>query len=371
MPKFKKLLIFTDSHLDYDSGSKTYLEMMAAYFDQVLFPHIDENGIDCVLFGGDFFNNRNSVTLNTIDYVTSRFIDEIEKRPKVKWFFILGNHDVCYKNTNRVHSLKIFSRVPNVTICQNETLTIETAGKDFVLCPWINQENHDDLVQSITELASPDRYLLGHFEIIGMKMYKNAATCSHGLDGDLFKTYAKVMSGHFHHPSVSGNIQYLGATFHLNWQDYNDWRGFHTYDAKTDKFEEHENEFSLFTALDYVDAKAMSDDRMSDLVSRQIVKLVVNDKVDRVALEEMKHRIDQFAPLKFDIVDNTIFEAAAPSGSTEYDDDFNDDVLYMDPADYAKRFISETGIDDLDGDSIKAKFNEVYATAKDRIRETL
>ena len=53
-----------------------------------------------------------------------------------------------------------------------------------------------------------------------------------GLDCSIFKNYDSVWSGHFHHRSKRGNVQYLGNPYQMYWNDYKDKRGFHIYDTE-------------------------------------------------------------------------------------------------------------------------------------------
>ena len=59
-------------------------------------------------FLGDIFHNRVSTNNNTKDIAIEKFDELIEKFPTIKFIIIVGNHDIYYKSTRKVTSLKPF-----------------------------------------------------------------------------------------------------------------------------------------------------------------------------------------------------------------------------------------------------------------------
>ena len=316
-----KTLIFTDPHVDARNGSRVFRDLQRAYFKEILIPACQDPEIKQVICGGDFFDNRNHMSLATLDYMQTEFLPMIAELGK-PFYIIVGNHDIAFKNTNRVNSLSMFKGVPNVVVVEDDLLRVDD---DFTLCPWINPENSERITQAIVEAENgdpSDMMLLGHFEIAGMRMYKTSSLCEHGLNKDLFDGYKRVLSGHFHHPSCDGNIEYIGATFHLNWQDVDDWRGYIIYDPETDDFERVENEFCIFNALTIDDVADSNDSMFVD----QYVRLYINRETSDVEIKDARHRIESAGCIKLDVVDLTIVSRETATSDSDGCGDVDDDV---------------------------------------------
>jgi DNA repair exonuclease SbcCD nuclease subunit len=333
-----KILFITDTHIGSRSGSNTFRQLFREYYRDVLFPYIKENDIDEVFHLGDFFDNRSSLSLADIDYVMNEFIPLIEDAG-VTFRIIVGNHDTHFKNTNSINSLSIFKSCEYVRIIEDKLEVFDTGDVEFVMCPWINVENHDQLLDDVKFYADKKHILCGHFEISGALMYKNSIPCDGGLDAKLFKDFKRVLSGHFHHPSIYSNVQYIGALFHYNWEDAGDVRGFTVYDSDTDQFEFIENEYCLFTAVNYHDTKDKTDEQFNNLFNSQFVRVYVNEEYDKLEFKEFKQRVEKCNPLQLDIIDNTIFDIQL----TEEEQTSNESVV-KEPIEYAKRFSQDQDV---------------------------
>lgn len=352
-----KILFLTDTHLGSRGGSSIFRQLFREYYADVLFPYIKEHDIKTLIHLGDFFDSRTSLTLHDIDYVMNEFIPLLEQYD-VDLHIIAGNHDVAFRNTNRINSLSVFARCKNVHIHDEQIHVIETDGKNFVLCPWINNENQDDLMEQISFYMNDDHVLCGHLEIVGSLMYKNSKACEHGIEPVKFSKFNRVLSGHFHHPSIYGNIEYIGALFHYNWQDHGDWRGFTVYDPSTDQYEKVENEFCLFTHLSYSDElKDLKHEDLETLCKCQFVRVQIDESYDKVELKDLINNIEKCQPIKVDVIDNTItddikIDDSSESQETKEIHEYVDDAL----VDHPKK------------ETLSKLFDSVYNIAKDNMR---
>ena len=302
-------LVLGDIHIGARNSSKIFRQLFREYFRDCVFPIVKERGIKRIIQLGDFFDNRNSVTLQDIDYVITEFIPQLEETGAML-YVLAGNHDVAYKNTNRVNSLTLLKTSKNIRVIDDKIETVKTESKTFVLCPWINNENEDQLKEDMKLYATNDHILCGHFEFQGMKMYRTSKVSEHGFKPDEFKKFYAVISGHFHYPSTYGNVRYMGSVFHLNWQDHGDKKYIYIFNSNTDEFEEIENPYSLFTEFDYHgdDLTNMSKEDLKDYCEGQFVRIVINDDYKRVELKDVIHSIETMKPISVDVIDNTIIE---------------------------------------------------------------
>lgn len=354
-----KVLVLGDIHIGARSGSKTFRQLFREYFRDVLFPLVKTREIKTIIQLGDFFDNRNSVTLHDIDYVINEFIPQLEDTGATM-HVLAGNHDVAYKNTNAVNSLSILRTSKNIHVIDSKIETVETETKTFVLCPWINNENQNDLLNEIASYANKNHILCGHFEFAGMKMYKHSKLSDHGLNPKDFKKFYKVISGHFHHPSSYGNVSYMGSVFHLNWMDADDSKYVYIFDTNTDEFEQIENVYNLFTEFDYHedDLLNMSDEDLKDYCEEQFIRIHINEDYKRVDLKEIVNRIEKLSPLTLDIIDNTILETEKTDSSDQQEVDEEAKEI----EDYAEEYIQ--------GDKeLSALFKDVEQEARERMKE--
>ena len=355
----EKILILGDIHIGARSSSKIFRQLFREYFRDKVFPLVKERKINRIISLGDFFDNRNSVSLQDIDYVLTEFIPQLESTG-AHLHVLAGNHDVAFKNTNKVNSLSILRTSKNITVVDNDLHVLETESKNFVLCPWINNENQDQLLEELKFYADKDHILCGHFEFQGMRMYQNSKVCEHGLDPKDFKKFYKVISGHFHHPSSYGNVSYMGSVFHLNWQDHGDKKFIYIFDTNTDEFESIENPYSLFTEFDYHedDLLNMSDEDIKDFCEGQFVRVVIDKDYKRVELKDVIHKIEKHKPISVDVIDNTIVEKNIDTGDIEVSETKDID-------DYVDEYLKDSEHKDV----LLSMFSQIKSEAWEKIKE--
>lgn len=305
------IAFLTDTHTGARASSSVFREYMKYWYEEHFFADLSSRGITEIIHGGDFFDNRNAISLQDIDFVVNWFAKKLIDGG-FNMTIVLGNHDVAFKNTNRVHSLSMLQAAApnNVRVIEEPELT-EIDGQWYALVPWINSSNYDSTIEFLNGLISKRSIIVvGHFEIAGAKMYANSSLCEHGLNADLFTQFKEVWSGHFHHKSMMNNIRYMGSAFHLNWQDHNDARGYHVYDAASNKLEFIENEYSLFAevAFDKDIFALMSDEDYNDAFNMRFVRLVVGSEYDHTALLDTISKINKSKPHDLQVVNLAVIK---------------------------------------------------------------
>ena len=296
--------LFTDTHLGARGGSKIFREYFKWYYTEVFFPKLKENNITTLFMLGDFFDNRNHLSLSDIAFVNEVFLPLLDSYG-ITMYIIAGNHDLAFKNTNSITSLSVMEHSDKVVILKDEVETFEMDNQKFVFVPWINSNNYSEFMESLNSIENKEEVIiLGHFEIQGFLMYKNSMRCEHGLDQSIFKEFKSVWSGHFHHPSKIGNVEYLGSLFHLTWQDNGDKRGFWIYNTEDDEKTYVENEDSLFSEILYEDDLELTDDELEAATSHQYVKVVINDEYDKIKFMDFYSKIISNKPIDIQIVNN-------------------------------------------------------------------
>ena len=96
-----KVAIITDTHYNFKKGSQVFHDYFEKFYNKVFFPFLEKNKINTVIHLGDIFDNRRATDYWSIEW-TKRVI--LEPLRKYKVHLVLGNHDIFYKNTNKLNS---------------------------------------------------------------------------------------------------------------------------------------------------------------------------------------------------------------------------------------------------------------------------
>lgn len=242
-----KIAIINDTH----SGARGENPHVDAHFfrfwDGVFFPYLKEHGITTVFHLGDVVDRRKYINFKTLHTWRTKFFEPLKEYDV---HILLGNHDIFHKNTSEVNAIdEILGHYHNVTIYRDaRDLTID--GLTVAMIPWINEENEERTKEFLTTTRATIAF--GHLEIAGFEMDKGYIA-QEGLSKDLFRRFAQVYTGHFHHRSNDGHIFYLGNQYQITWVDYDDPRGFHVFDTDTQTIEFIENPHILFHKIVYND----------------------------------------------------------------------------------------------------------------------
>jgi len=276
-----KIALITDQHLDGRKGSLAFWDFFQKFYDNVFFPTLEKEKISTIIDLGDTFDNRKSIDYNTFNRVTENYF---EKLKSFDVHMLLGNHCTYYKNTNRINSPELLlKQYPNINVYASPK-HIKLGSKKFLMLPWINSENRDDVLK-LLETSDADN-VCGHLEINGFEITAGMKM-DHGMDPNLFHRFKRVWSGHFHHRSKKGNIQYLGNPYQMFWNDYKDVRGFHIYDTETDKLKFIPNPYEIFTKVFYNDLENDYAQHSTDQYKDTYVKVVVEEKRDYTQFENL------------------------------------------------------------------------------------
>lgn len=243
--------IITDTHFGARGDTAPMRQSMRKFYERVFFPTLDAHNIKHVLHGGDYVDRRKYVNYETAQFIYDTYRAPLRARG-VTEDVIVGNHDIFFKNTTALNAPReLYRDDPTINVYEGP-MEIDVDGTGVLLLPWITDTNRDETYKRISD--SRCSIVLGHLEVQGFQMYRGMPGLS-GMSPDLFDRFELVMSGHYHHRSSKGPIQYLGAPYPMIWSDYHDPRGFHLFDTETHKLTFIENPYSLFVRIVYDDAE--------------------------------------------------------------------------------------------------------------------
>ena len=300
-----KLALITDTHFGGRNDSQIFNDYFFKFWEEEFFPTVLKKKIKKVIHLGDIFDRRKFANIKTLNSFRERFIEWFEKNG-VELHIIVGNHDVYYKDTNRVNSPKeIFGdRYKKIKIYEDPEI-LKFGKTKILFLPWINRENGEKTMELIN--SNEASVVMGHLELNGFKMYRNSV-CYQGMNHTIFNSYDLVMTGHYHHKSTVGNVAYLGSTYEITWSDYNDPRGFHIFDTNTLELEYHQNPHRIFHKIIYDDTKyeTVSDMNVDFEYCRNCyVKVLVESKNNAYLFDKFIDSIQLHQPYDLSIVEDT------------------------------------------------------------------
>lgn len=273
-----KYVIFSDIHFGCKSNSEDFNKECLDFLDFVINKTKDME-IDGCIFGGDWFHNRNTINVKTLQMGVEGLY-KLAIIGKGNSYLILGNHDLYYRNKRDVHSIVVPEGEIGIEVI-DEPIMIN----DILLCPWlVGDESLKDLIQN-----KKPKYVVGHFEIPSFSL--NHTTKLEGeYDPKDYEGPKRIISGHFHVRSEKNNITYIGNCFSHDFSDVDEChnKGFCILDTETNDLTYYEwdeapkyfvykiSELSNIQFLNNMNIKLINDINLKPLELNQIKEQLEN-----------------------------------------------------------------------------------------------
>ena len=345
-----KIAIINDTHFGARGDSQIFFDYFMRFFDDVFFPYLEEHNIDTIIHAGDLMDRRKFINFNILNQVRTRFMDKLKSK-NIKMHCILGNHDVYYRNTNEINSIReLFSN--DLTLYEKPEV-VNFDGLDIALLPWVNKTNKDQCVEFIKTASAP--ILIGHLELNGYQVMRGV-DFQGGMDKDPFDRYEKVLSGHFHCRQEKENVYYMGTQYQITFSDLHEKKGFHVLDTESRDIEFVENPHMMFYCLTYNDSSGPLD--LDSLNFSNMKNAFV-----KIYIEHKKH------PYSFDRYMDKLYEAGV-SKITTVDDANNSSWQQEEIVDLAQDTVTliNNEVDQLEEVKDKSKLKKLI---KDLYMESL
>jgi len=212
-PDLSKLVCFTDIHLGLKNNSREHNEDCINFIKWMIEQAKIQNIKTCI-FLGDWHHIRSAINISTLNYsvnglkLLNDYFDNV--------YFIIGNHDLFYRDKYQIHSLPYINQFENITAI-DRIIKVDNVA----LIPWLISDEWKKIANVKEE------YMFGHFELPSFKMNAMVEMPDHGtLNKEHFKHQKQVFSGHFHKRQNKGKIWYIGNCFPHNYSDtWDDERG--------------------------------------------------------------------------------------------------------------------------------------------------
>jgi len=266
---------------------------------------------------------------------------------------IPGNHDVYFKNTNELCSLKelLGYFTSNVNIIMKPSV-LDYDGCKVGVLPWINNANYEEYTKWIKTCEAS---IIGaHLELKGFEMMAGV-TNPHGMNADIFSRFEMVLSGHFHTKSTQGNVTYLGSQMEFTWSDVDDPKYFHVLDTETREITPIRNPITMFKKVIYDDTNTDYNNIDISQFEHKFIKIIVVSKNDLYMFDRFIDRLQGIETYELKIAES--FE--------EYLGESVDDekVSLEDTSQLLDSYVEAVDTD-LDKNHLKVQLRKLYTEAQ-------
>lgn len=211
---FNRATCFTDIHFGKKSDSEQH-NQDCLEFVKWFCSRSKALNADVMIFMGDWFENRTRTRHDTAHY--SKLAIDVLTETGIPLIWLIGNHDMFYRDSRRIHALEYLDKYPTITVI-NEVTQVE----DILFCPWLVGDEYVNVINA------PVSYVFGHFELPTFLFNQMIEMPDRGgMHGDYFQDCKGVFSGHFHKRQCKVNtngvpIWYIGNAFPHDFNDVHD-----------------------------------------------------------------------------------------------------------------------------------------------------
>lgn len=345
-----QIAIFTDIHWGKSRDSETKIKSNYDFM-QMFISFVKDNNIKNVIFMGDWFDNRNVISVKTQN-IAYDCLKQLAEYSKV--YMIIGNHDAYFKESIMVNSVRPYADIKNVFPIENLTeIVFPHSDKKGLMCPW---SSFNDTIKNNYDI------MFGHFEFSGAVLAGGIHTCDQNME-KLTDRAPIVFSGHFHirkeYPQKNGKLITAGSPLELDWGDSNNSKGFYTLDTNTLEYTFHENTISPKHIKIYWSKLKRKQETLQN-IRGNYVKLVIDESYKFENVLKLLNIINSRNPLKTcetDFIYNNNFNNQLDSSA-----EFETINLSLSKLDYIMKYIelNEINLKDINIDKLKNYITEYY-----------
>lgn len=356
-----------DGHVGARTGSEFMRQFIKGYILDYFLPYCKDNGIHHVIQAGDFFDVRKFLYGRDRDWLVNEFVPKTIEC-EVEWHMDVGNHDITLGDDTTMNWPEWLAAESNgyvVAYAQPTEVIIGEAQTKFLFLPWITANNYDDTLKAIEETDAP--YCIAHLELAGFPMYQGSISEHGHICASKFKKFTWVFTGHYHTISCEGNIQYLGAPYHLNWQDHKDGtnRGFWVFgEGNVPTLIKNSESQSVFRVIEYnqesmkpADHKNWADkDWLNDElgIRGQIVRIVVENRDNNAQYKKFNDALKRANTIDYMVVDKTVTTTTAAV-------EVKEEVIQQDVLEILQEKVK--GTEGIRHEEVASKLDYLYANA--------
>ena len=351
-----KIALLNDTHFGARNDSNIFDEYFYKFYDDIFFPYLKDHNIKTLIHLGDIVDRRKYINYRIAHNFRHRFMQRLWQE-KIDTHILIGNHDIYYRNTNKVNAVQELCTAPdgiNEPFIYEEPKVVDFDGTKILMMPWINPENEAHSLHTLNT-AEAD-VCMGHFDLNGFRMMDHMVQ-THGYDKSIVSRFEKTYSGHFHHKNDDGQVFYLGSQYEMTWSDYNCPKGFHIFDTDTRDLTRVENPVKMFKKIIYDDKSTNYNEFDINEYDECFIKLFVSQRTDADMFNNLMDRLyNQINVHSVDVIEDM----------SDVNVSVKQDILEQgeDTLTFLGNYIEQTNTD-LDKQKLKAFAKELYSEASE------
>lgn len=322
-----KIILFSDLHFHPHEVLSVILNgdnsrlLDAVDFLKSIKTFAAENDINHIISLGDFFHTRKKIDVEVYDKAYD-LVKEF-KGSGFEFYLIAGNHDIYYKNTAKVTSLRPLSKYAHVITHPTQ---VQLGSASIVMIPYMEQlQTLTDAIQKYSSL--PNLVYMLHTEFMGAQRSSfGNDVAKHGITADIFPQSAKVYMGHYHpYQSLTPNIKYLGSPLQISTREIHEDKFFFIFDTETREVTPVRSPTPRFAVIEYPSGKVLKfhDKQMAiaDIIRGNYVEVVAHETIKKT------NELAKLLPTARNYIVNT--KIVTKNNSNRQDADMNLDDIDM------------------------------------------
>ncbi len=100
-----KIALLNDTHFGARNDSIIFDDYFHKFYDEIFFPYLKEHNIKTLIHLGDVVDRRKFINYRVADNFRKKFLTKLWD-DKIDTHIIIGNHDIYFRNTNKVNALQ-------------------------------------------------------------------------------------------------------------------------------------------------------------------------------------------------------------------------------------------------------------------------
>lgn len=282
--EYKKAAMFTDIHFGAKNNLLEHNQDCYNFVKWFCEKIKEDDSIDHVIFLGDWFEHRNSVNIQTIEFSldAAKLLNDLN----IPIFMIVGNHDLYHRTSRKYSASSIFKNLNNITLIKEEPLVFN--NDTSVLFPFLFEEEYYSLLKDYKKYP----WWFGHFEFKGFIITGYNHKMEHGPEHKDFNKQKRIFSGHFHKRQAQDNVYYIGNTFPKDFSDVNDdERGMTIYDYENDIIIHHQWPDAPSYKIKKLSKIINDNNNLSDVDEKTHLKINVDTLLPYNEIIELKQKL--------------------------------------------------------------------------------
>ena len=107
-----KIALLNDTHFGVRNDSMIFDEYLHKFYEEIFFPYLEKHNIKTLIHLGDVVDRRKYINFRVADNFRKKFLNKLWEM-KIDTHMLIGNHDIYFKNTNKVNSLQQLCTAPD------------------------------------------------------------------------------------------------------------------------------------------------------------------------------------------------------------------------------------------------------------------